>query len=139
MTELPEHVQRNRAVWDVWAKTYAGPAEADWAQATPTWGIWSVPESEVGMLSEPLDGKDAIELGCGTAYVGAWMARRGARVVGIDNSQAQLATAHRMQQQHGLSFPLLPEPVRAARGRAGGERTTAATSLRTAPDRVAGQ
>ena len=35
------------------------------------------------------------------------MARRGARVVGIDNSEAQLATARRMQERHGLAFPLL--------------------------------
>jgi SAM-dependent methyltransferase len=35
------------------------------------------------------------------------MARRGARVVGIDNSEAQLATARRMQQLHGIEFPLL--------------------------------
>jgi SAM-dependent methyltransferase len=39
--------------------------------------------------------------------VSAWLARRGARVVGIDNSAAQLATARRLQRQHGLDFPLL--------------------------------
>ena len=59
------------------------------------------------MLPDDLAGKDAIELGCGTAYVSAWLARRGARVVGIDNSEAQLATARRLQRQHGLDFPLL--------------------------------
>jgi protein-L-isoaspartate O-methyltransferase len=32
-----------------------------------------------------MTGKDAIELGCGTAYISAWMAKRGGRVVGIDN------------------------------------------------------
>jgi SAM-dependent methyltransferase len=50
-----------------------------------------------------LAGKDAIELGCGTAYVSAWLARRGARVVGIDNSEAQLATARDLQRKHGLN------------------------------------
>ena len=30
-----------------------------------------------------------------------------ARVAGIDNSEAQLTTARRLQQQHGLDFPLL--------------------------------
>ncbi len=30
----------------------------------------------------------------------------GARVVGIDNSKAQLATARRLQRQHELDFPL---------------------------------
>jgi SAM-dependent methyltransferase len=59
------------------------------------------------MLPEALDGKDAIELGCGTAYVSSWLARRGARVVGIDNSQIQLSTAQRLQREHELFFPLL--------------------------------
>ncbi|WP_216843803.1 methyltransferase domain-containing protein [Phytoactinopolyspora alkaliphila] len=44
------------------------------------------------MLPPTLQGKDVIELGCGTAYVSAWMARRGARPVGLDNSAEQLAT-----------------------------------------------
>src|SRR6202011_855898 len=51
--------------------------------------------------------KDVIELGCGTVYVSAWLARRGARVVGIDNSEAQLVTARRLQQDYGLDFPLI--------------------------------
>jgi SAM-dependent methyltransferase len=52
-------------------------------------------------------GLDVIELGCGTAYWSAWLARRGARVVGVDNSEAQLATARRLQREHGLEFPLV--------------------------------
>jgi 2-polyprenyl-3-methyl-5-hydroxy-6-metoxy-1,4-benzoquinol methylase len=52
------------------------------------WGIWQVPETELQIFSEQLAGKDAIELGCGTAYISAWLSRRGARVVGIDNSEA---------------------------------------------------
>jgi SAM-dependent methyltransferase len=35
------------------------------------------------------------------------MARRGARPVGIDNSQAQLDTARSLQEEHGIEFPLL--------------------------------
>ncbi len=107
MTDLPDHVQRNRAVWDKWAERYAAAGEESWQRDAPVWGIWSVPESQVGLLPADLAGKDAIELGCGTAYVSAWLARRGARVVGIDNSEAQLATARRLQRQHGLDFPLL--------------------------------
>ena len=106
MGELPEHVRRNRALWDAWAPNFVANAESAWAETTPSWGIWSVPEAQVGMLPE-LAGRDAIELGCGTAYVSAWLARRGARVVGIDSSEQQLATARRMQRVHGLDFPLL--------------------------------
>ncbi|MGH9192726.1 MAG: methyltransferase domain-containing protein [Acidimicrobiales bacterium] len=89
MTEdaIPEHVAINRAHWDQQAPHWVGPAERNWTAAEPQWGIWGVPESELGMLPENMAGLDAIELGCGTAYVASWMARRGARVVGIDNSE----------------------------------------------------
>lgn len=107
MTQPPDYLLRNRAHWDEQAEDYVAPAERHWVQPEPSWGIWGIPESEVGMFPDDLDGKDAIELGCGTAYVSSWMVRRGARVAGIDNSQAQLATARRMQQEHGIAFPLI--------------------------------
>src|SRR6266436_5761583 len=107
MTELPEHVRRNRAHWDQLPPQFVSAGEHGWAINEPNWGIWSVPESEVHMFPEDLIGKDVIELGCGTAYVSCWLARKGARVVAIDNSSAQLATARRLQREHGLDFPLI--------------------------------
>lgn len=107
MSDLPEHVRRNRAKWDALAREYVAAGERAWASADPAWGIWQIPESEVGLLPNDLRGKDVIELGCGTAYVSAWLARRGAHVVGIDNSAAQLVTARRLQREHGLEFPLI--------------------------------
>jgi SAM-dependent methyltransferase len=107
--ELPEHVSRNREAWDRWAADYAEPGEQNWRQqrGEETWGIWSIPESQAHLLPDDLEGMDTIELGCGTAYVSAWLARRGARPVGIDNSEQQLATARRLQVEHGLVFPLI--------------------------------
>jgi SAM-dependent methyltransferase len=105
--EEREHVIRNRAHWDEIATDYVANGELSWATDQPKWGIWGIPEAEVSLLPERLDGKDAIELGCGTGYVSAWMARRGARVVGIDNSPKQLETTRRLQEQHELDFPLL--------------------------------
>ena len=107
MSQPPEHVRRNEAFWDERAHEYAPYGEREWAREEPVWGVWNVPESQLGLLPESLAGQDAIELGCGTAYVSAWLARRGARVVGVDVSEAQLATARRLQQMHGLEFPLL--------------------------------
>jgi SAM-dependent methyltransferase len=107
MSELLGHVARNRAYWDDLAQQYVEAAERAWAQENPAWGIWQVPEAELQIFSEQLVGKDAIELGCGTAYISAWLSRRGARVVGIDNSEAQLGTARRLQRQYGLDFPLI--------------------------------
>ena len=101
-----DHVLRNRAAWDGFAEEFVEPGHQAWSTDEPSWGIWGVPNAEVGMLAE-VDGLDAVELGCGTAYVSAWLARRGARPVGIDNSAVQLATARRFQDEFGLRFPLI--------------------------------
>lgn len=107
MSELPEHVARNRAYWNDYAKEWVQSGHDDWAAEEPRWGIFRVPESQVGLLPAGLEGADAIELGCGTGYVSAWLARRGAKPVGIDNSEEQLATARRFQQEFGIEFPLI--------------------------------
>lgn len=105
--QLPEHVRRNRQAWDEMAPQYVPHGERSWATDEFTWGIWGVPESVLGALPDDLEGKDVIELGCGTAYISAWLARRGARPVGIDNSPKQLETARRLQAEHELEFPLV--------------------------------
>ena len=107
MSELLEHVVRNRGKWDDLARQFVEAGERAWAREEPAWGIWQVPEAEVRAFPEKLAGKDAIELGCGTAYISAWLSRRGAGVVVIDNSEAQLGTARRLQRQYGLDFPLI--------------------------------
>ena len=104
--ETPDYVARNRTAWDRMASDYAAAGRRAWREETPTWGIFSVPETELQMFPADLAGKDAIELGCGTAYVSAWLARRGARPVGIDNSPMQLETARELQEEFGIEFPL---------------------------------
>jgi SAM-dependent methyltransferase len=107
--ELPDYVRRNRAEWDVWAADYVANGELNWRMrpGEEKWGIWGIPEADLRLLPDDLAGLDTIELGCGTGYISAWLARRGARPVGIDNSEAQLATARRLQKEHGIDFPLL--------------------------------
>ena len=100
------HVQQNRAVWDRLSVEYAEPGRRAWSETEPTWGIWGLPEREVRALPAVAD-RDVVELGCGTAYWSAWLARRGARVIGLDNSSRQLVTARALQQEHGLVFPLI--------------------------------
>jgi SAM-dependent methyltransferase len=107
VTEIPDHVLRNRSAWDERAADYAGAGLHSWAAADPTWGIWAIPEAQAGVLPASLAGLDTIELGCGTGYVSSWLARRGARPVGLDNSAAQLATARELQQRFGRRFPLI--------------------------------
>ena len=105
--ELPEHVSENRRYWDQMAGDWVDRGARCWEASEPWWGEFEIPESQVGMLPPDMSGVDAIELGCGTAYVSGWMARRGARVVGIDGSEAQLATARRLAGEHGADLTLL--------------------------------
>jgi SAM-dependent methyltransferase len=104
---LSDHVERNRAHWDEWAHDYVENGRRQWAAEEPSWGIWGVPEEDLRMLPDDATGLEAIELGCGTGYVSSWLARRGARVVGIDNSAAQLETARSLQREHDLEFELI--------------------------------
>jgi SAM-dependent methyltransferase len=103
--ELTEHAQRNRAQWDIWAEEYVAPAQRAWASDDPTWGVWRIREDDLGVLDDAAE-KDILEAGCGTAYWSAWLARRGGRVIGLDNSPRQLETARELQREHGLEFPL---------------------------------
>jgi SAM-dependent methyltransferase len=100
------HVLVNRAGWDADADNWVEPGRKAWASDKITWGAWSVPESDLPVLPD-VDGLDVVELGCGTAYWSAWLARRGARPVGLDNSSRQLATAKALQAEFDLRFPLV--------------------------------
>jgi SAM-dependent methyltransferase len=106
---LPEHVAANRAFWDGYAPEWVEPGERAWSKqpGEETWGVFGFPETDLHLLPDDLAGLDAVELGCGTAYISAWMTRRGARVVGIDNSSKQLETAASLQRKHGMDFPLI--------------------------------
>lgn len=105
MEEPADYVRRNQHAWDGWAAEYEKLGRHAW-QADPSWGIWSVPDAELHVLPDDVAGLDVIELGCGTGYVSAWLARMGARPVGIDNSEQQLRSARGFQREFGLEFPL---------------------------------
>jgi SAM-dependent methyltransferase len=99
---MPDHVAENRRHWDQMAPDWVGRGEWAWAQDEPSWGCWAIPNREAPLLPDDLSGQRAIELGCGTGYVSAWMRRRGATVYALDNSEQQLATARRLCEVHGL-------------------------------------
>jgi SAM-dependent methyltransferase len=104
--ELTEHARFNLAEWEKAAPEYEESGRRGWAGEEPNWGIWSVPESDVRALPD-VAGKDVVELGCGTAYWSAWLARMGARPVGIDITDAQLANARKFMAEYGPEFPLI--------------------------------
>jgi SAM-dependent methyltransferase len=106
-SDRPEYVQQNVANWTRANTEYTDASAARaWAQEEITWGVFEAPESELNLLGD-VNGLDVVELGCGTAYFSSWLARRGARVVGVDPTPAQLATARRLQAETGIEFPLV--------------------------------
>ena len=104
----PEYVAVNRESWTQANAEYTDrAAREEWSREGITWGQWHQPENEIRMLPD-LAGKDVVELGCGTAYFGAWLKRAGARrVVGVDLTPAQLDTARRMDEEFGVGLELI--------------------------------
>ena len=107
MTELPEYIKVNRQHWDDAAHEWVEGGERAWATDAPTWGMWGIPDADLGLLPVDMSGMRAIELGCGTGYISAWLAKRGASVVAIDNSAKQLETANRLNDQYDLDIEFI--------------------------------
>ncbi len=104
---MTDYLERKRRAWTKANAEYTeGRAREAWAAEEITWGTFRVPESGLGVLPD-VAGKDVIELGCGTAYFGAWLARRGARVTGIDLTPAQLETGRRCSEEFGIELELI--------------------------------
>ncbi len=107
MSDVPDYVARNRELWTTQNAEYTDvDAARSWVKEDITWGVFGVLEKEVGVLGDVAD-LDVIELGCGTAYFSAWLAKRGARPVGVDVTPAQLDTARRCMVETGIEFPLV--------------------------------
>jgi SAM-dependent methyltransferase len=101
-----DYLRRNVDAWQARQADQLKTARRRWA-SEPCWGIFSVPESRAGVLPGSVAGMDTLELGCGTAYVSAWLARLGAHPVGLDPTPGQLANALRLQREYDLPFPLV--------------------------------
>jgi SAM-dependent methyltransferase len=105
--EADEYIERNLAAWTRWARESALAGRQAWSTAEFCWGLWNTPESELKLVEEIEPGAAVIELGCGTAEVSAWIARRGFRPAAVDFSRAMLEVAERLQHEFGPSFPLI--------------------------------
>jgi len=101
-----DYLAANIAWWESRHDDQVALAQLAWA-GEPQWGVFGVPDRDVGVLPADVAGLDTVELGCGTAYVSAWLARRGARPVAVDPTPGQLAIAADCQAKFGLSFPLI--------------------------------
>jgi len=107
MASWADDAAKNIALWTQANAEYTHEnAAVNWALEEISWGIWAVEESELNILGD-VNGLDVVELGCGTAYFSAWLAKRGARPIGVDVTPAQLATARSKMAETGIEFPLV--------------------------------
>lgn len=106
MSELGEQARANREYWDRISADYQREHGPQLDVEEPVWGTWSIPEGELNVLGDVL-GKDVLELGCGAARWSIQLAKRGACVVGLDNSEQQLEHARRQLAAAGMHFPLV--------------------------------
>jgi SAM-dependent methyltransferase len=102
--------ERNRAWWDRESDSYQTTHGEHIGRPEPRWGMWQLPESELGILGD-VAGKDILELGCGAAQWSILLAQLGARPVGVDNSGRQLEHARAAVAAAGLDFPLVHAPA----------------------------
>jgi ubiquinone/menaquinone biosynthesis C-methylase UbiE len=103
---LTEHARRNRVYWDAESDEYEAQHSAQLEREPRSWGVWSIPESELNVLGDVRD-KDVLEFGCGAARWSIALSRLGARCVGLDNSARQLEHARRLMADAGIDFPLV--------------------------------
>ena len=103
---MSDHVLTNRISWDNDADNWVERGRRSWQEAQITWGVWGIPDAELGLLPD-VAGLDVVELGCGTGYISGWLAQRGARLIGLDNSGRQLQTAKMLQAEFDVHFPLV--------------------------------
>ena len=104
---LSDHCADNRESWNADSDTYQadhGPQLA--ASGGLAWGVWQIPEASLQILGE-VKGRDILELGCGAAQWSIALAKAGARPVGLDLSERQLAHARGLMAEAGVDFPLV--------------------------------
>ncbi len=99
-------IRKNRRAWNGWSDEYQAEHGAQLAENPLAWGVWAIPEAKLAVLGD-VAGMDVLELGCGAAQWSIGLARRGARPVGLDFSERQLAHARRLMVEAGIRFPLV--------------------------------
>jgi len=103
---MHDDVRRNQATWNAASADYQRRNAARLPTDDPTWGVWGIPERELQVLGD-VSGKDVLELGCGGAQWSIALARRGARLTGLDLSEAQLAFAREQVKAAGVEVRLV--------------------------------
>lgn len=96
----------NRLWWNRESGDYQDRHGETLARSPTAWGTWRAAETELRVLGE-IKNRDVLEFGCGAAQWSIALAREGARVVGLDLSDTQLAHARRLSAEAGIRVALV--------------------------------
>lgn len=96
-----------RKWWNAWSEAFQEEGGHSIAVA---FGPGAPEGDDLGLLGD-LEGKSAIELGCGGAQFGIAVAERGAEVTGVDISEEQLAYARNLADEHDRDIELIESSV----------------------------
>lgn len=103
----------NRAYWNRISAQYQAMHQRSLGITEPTWGVWAIPERELQVLGDVSD-KDVLEFGCGGAQWSIALAKRGARMTGLDLSDEQLRFAEKLVREEGVGVKLVQGSAEAA-------------------------
>ena len=93
----------NRKGWNYRAGKYQRAIGGAQAYGELVWGPNRHPEDELKILGD-VRGKKVLEVGCGAAQFGIELAKRGARMTGIDLSSEQLRHARQNVKAAGVEY-----------------------------------
>jgi SAM-dependent methyltransferase len=96
----------SRRWWDSDANSYQAEHGGFLGDADFVWCPEGLREADAGLLG-PVAGRRVLELGCGAASAGRWLAARGARAVGLDLSAGMLRHAVAGAARSGVRLPLV--------------------------------
>ncbi len=106
--EFPREPPDNRVAWNAIAAAYQERHKLP--TDTLLYGVRCPSEDELGLLGD-VEGHRVLVLGCGGGQDAIALARRGAQVVGIDLSDAQIRFARALAQKEGLDVPFVQGSV----------------------------
>jgi SAM-dependent methyltransferase len=106
LVSVAETVAVNRRWWDADAEDYLAAHGGFLGSADFVWCPEGLRESDAGLLGE-LAGRRVLEVGCGSAPCGRWLAGQGAQVVGLDLSGEMLRHAVHATDETGMSVLLV--------------------------------
>jgi SAM-dependent methyltransferase len=102
-------ITNNKRAWNAYAARYF--KQTNFSYEVVDYGDPRCDTDETLHLLPDLSGKTVLELGCGGGNVGIALAKRGAQVIGVDLSNAQLQIAKQKAEEQGVTVRYIESDI----------------------------